>query len=175
MKEKYIYILGLAISAIYFIFIMFLYWAEPRDLSELSTKAITTIGDAATKGQVIIGTYQIDQAKFDDGLKAFREDNFIAARDSFERADPEKRDPKTQYYIAYSYYRQGWGRLSNDDELFKKGIESVDRVTAVDPDFKSTDEDLKLKTPAELRHELDEGTKITADDFNPLKLIRERK
>jgi len=40
------------------------------------------------------------------------------ARDFFQKADPENRDAKTQYYIAYSYYRQGWGKLYNDDALF---------------------------------------------------------
>ena len=164
MKEKYIHILGLALTAIYFAFVVFLYWAEPRSLAEISTKS-----------KVVIGTYQIDQQKFDEGLRAFRADNFIAARDSFDRADPERRDAKTQFYVAYTYYRQGWGRVYNDGELFSKGIEAVDRTAALNRDFKSDDSDLKLQTPAELRHELEEGTKTTGEDFNPLKLIRERK
>ncbi|MEP7148213.1 MAG: hypothetical protein ABI857_04960, partial [Acidobacteriota bacterium] len=131
--------------------------------------------NAVTKGQVMTGTYEIDQAKFNDGLQAFRQDNFIAARDSFERADPEKRDPKTQFYIAYTFYRQGWGRISNDDALFKQGFESVQRVTMLDPNYRTDDANLQLRTPAELRNEFEEGMKITADDFNPLRLVRERK
>jgi len=39
----------------------------------------------------------------------------------------------------------------------------------------SKDADLKLKTAAELRNEFEEGLKVTADDFNPLRLVRERK
>src|SRR5688572_16534335 len=125
MKEKYIQILGLAGAIIYGTFVMFLYAAEPRSLEEISTKAISTVENAVTKGQVITGTYEIDAVKFNQGLLAFRQDNFIAARDSFSRADPESRDPRTQFYIAYSFYRQGWGRISNDDALFKQALESV--------------------------------------------------
>ncbi|MEQ1645284.1 MAG: hypothetical protein ABL959_17675, partial [Pyrinomonadaceae bacterium] len=78
----------------------------------------------------------------------------------------------TQFYIAYSYYRQGWGRVSNDDALFKSGLEAVTRV---DPNFRSTDAALQMKTPAELKFELEEGLKLTASDFNPMKLTKERK
>jgi hypothetical protein len=102
MKEKYIQILGVVVTVVYGAFVVFLYAAEPRSIEEISIKAKSTVENAVTKGQVIAGTYEIDQAKFKEGIVAFRNDNFIAARDSFERADPEKRDPKTQYYIAYS-------------------------------------------------------------------------
>jgi hypothetical protein len=175
MKEKYIQILGLALTFIYGVFVVFLYAAEPRSIEEISSKAKTTVGSAVTKGQVVTGTYEIDRQKFNDGLQSFRNDNFIAARDSFDRADPEKRDAKTQFYIAYSYYRQGWGRISNDDALFKQALTSLERVTMIDPNFRSDDANLQLRTPAELRNELEEGMKVTADDFNPLRLVRERK
>jgi len=175
MNEKYIQILGVALAFIYGAFVIFLYAAEPRSIEEISIKARSTVENAVTKGQVMTGTYEVDQAKFNDGIAAFRQNNFVAARDSFERADPEKRDAKTQFYIAYTFYRQGWGRISNDDELFKKGIEAVERVSVLDKDFRADDSDLKLRTTAELRHELDEGLRVTADDFNPLRLVRERK
>ena len=175
VKEKHIQLLGVTVTAIYFLFIVFLYVSEPKSLSEIPTNAVSTIQNAANKGQVIIGTYQIDQAKFDAGLQAFRQDNFVAARDNFERADPEKHDAKTQFYIAYSFYRQGWGRVSNDDVIFKQGLEAVNGVIALDPDFRSTDDNLKIKTPVELKNEFEEGLKITAGDFNPLKVFRERK
>ncbi len=45
----------------------------------------------------------------------------------------------------------------------------------VDDDFKSVDNNLKMKTAVELKHEFEEGLRITASDFNPLKLTRERK
>ncbi len=175
MKEKYIHVLSLILIAFYGVFVAWLYWAEPKNLEEVSIKARETIENAATKGQVISGLYEVDQQKFSEGLAAFRQDNFVLARDAFERADPERRDAKTQFYIAYSFYRQGFGKLYNDDELFKKGSEQTNRVILIDKNFKSDDANLQMKTPAELKNEFEEGLKVTADDFNPLKLTRERK
>lgn len=175
VNQKYIQILGIILTAIYGIFIVFLYAAEPRSLEEVTIKARSTVENAVTKGQVIAGTYEIDQAKFGQGLQAFRQDNFVLARDGFEKADPEKRDPKTQFYVAYSFYRQGWGRISNDDALFKQSLDTLSRVILLEPNFRSDDTNLQLRTPVELKVELEEGLKITADDFNPLRLVRERK
>lgn len=175
MKEKYIHILSLGLVAVYGFFVAWLYWAAPKNLDEVSIKARETIENAATKGQVLTGTYSVDEAKFNEGLKAFRADNFVAARSFFENADMEKRDARTQFYIAYSFYRQGFGKVYNDDELFKRGLEQTDRVIVIDRDFVSSDDDLKMKTPAELKHEFAEGLKLTAEDFNPFKLTRERK
>ena len=175
MKEKYIQILGIFLTIVYGFLIAWLYWAAPKNLEEVSTKAKETIENTTTKGQIIIGTYEVDADKFNDGLKAFRADNFVAARSFFENADPERRDAKTQFYIAYSFYRQGFGKLYNDDELFKKGLEQTNRLITLDRNFKSDDADLKMKTPAELKHEFEEGLRTTAEDFNPFKLMRERK
>ena len=175
MKEKYIQILGLILTVIYGFLIVWLYWAEPKNLEEVSTKAKETIENTTTKGQIIIGTYEVDAEKFNDGLRAFRADNFVAARSFFENADPERRDAKTQFYIAYSFYRQGFGKVYNDDELFKKGLEQTNRLIALDKNFKSDDASLQMKTAAELKNEFEEGLRLTADDFNPFKLARERK
>jgi hypothetical protein len=175
MNEKYIQIIGSLITAAYGVFVVFLYAAEPRSIEEISTKARSAFDSAAAKGSVAIGTYGVDAEKFNAGLAAFRADNFVSARDLFERADPERRDTRTQYYIAYSYYRQGWGRVSSDDALFAQALGSLARVTMLDPDFRSDDPDLKLDTPAELRAELEEGLRMTIDDFNPLRVFRERK
>ena len=175
MKEKYIQILGLSLTLVYGAFVFFLYAAEPRSIEDISLKARATVENAVTKGQVMTGTYEVDQVKFAEGMRAFIQNNFVAARDSFERADPEKRDPKTQFYIAYSFYRQGWGRISNDDALFKQALQSVERVSQLNPNFRSDDAGLQLRTPAELKNELEEGMRVTADDFNPFRLVRERK
>jgi len=175
MKEKHIQFLGVILTAVYAVFIAWLYWTEPKTLEEVSTKAQTTIENVTTKGQIVIGTYEVDKAKFAEGLNAFRQGNFIAARDNFIKADPERRDVKTQFYIAYSFYRQGFGKVYNDDELFKKGLSEAERAIALDKTFKSDDQDLKLKTPVELKNDLEEGLKVTADDFNPFKVLRERK
>lgn len=175
MKERRVHILSIALTAFGSIFVAWLYLVEPKSLADVSVKAQTTIETVATKTQVAVGAYEIDQAKFDEGLKAFRQDNFVAARDSFERADTERRDAKTQFYIAYSFYREGFGKVYNDDALFKKGLEQINSVAALDKNFKSDDANLKMKTPAELKHEFEEGLKVTAGDFNPLKILRERK
>ena len=175
MNEKHIQISGICLAALYAVFIAWLYIAEPKSLDELPSKAQATIENVSTKTQVAIGTYQVDQKQFDDGVQAFRGDNFIVARDDFEKADTEKRDPKTQFYIAYSFYRQGFGKVYNDDALFKLGLEQINRVIALDKNFKSDDANLQIKTPVELKNEFEEGLKITAGDFNPLKVLRERK
>ncbi len=175
MNEKNIQILGIFLAAFYALFVAWLYIAEPKSLDELPAKAQTTIDNVTTKTQVAIGIYEVDRVKFEEGLKAFRADNYIAARDNFERADTEKRDAKTQFYIAYSFYRQGFGKISNDDALFKKGLEQINRVIALDANYKSDDANLQLKTPVELKNEFEEGLKITAGDFNPFKILRERK
>jgi hypothetical protein len=175
MNEKHIHILGIFLTVFYAVLIVWLYWAEPKSLEEVSTKAQTTIENVTTKTQVAIGTYEIDKAKFDAGLMSFYKDDFVVARDNFQRADIERRDAKTQFYIAYSYYRQGFGKLSNDDALFRQGLEQTNRVTAVDRDFKSDDPNLQMKTPIELKNEFEEGLRTTAGDFNPFKVLRERK
>ena len=175
MKKEHVQILGIVLTAFYGIFIAWLYWAEPKNLVEVSTKAQTTIENVTTKTQVAIGTYEVDIARFSEGLDAFQKNNFIAARDNFEKADPERRDARTQFYIAYSFYRQGFGKFTNDDALFKKGLDQTNNVIAHDKNFKSADANLQLKTPAELKNEFEEGLKVTADDFNPLKVLRERK
>ena len=164
MREKYIQITTLLITAAGLVFIVFLYWTEPRTIAEVSSK-----------GQVVLGTYDIDRSQFEQGLANFKRDEFIAARAAFDRADPQKRDAITQFYLAYSFYRQGWGRVSNDDALFRAGIEAADRVIAIDPNFRMADESLVIKTPYELKTEMEEGLKITLSDFNPMRLTRERK
>ncbi|CAN5232075.1 hypothetical protein BH20ACI2_BH20ACI2_00260 [soil metagenome] len=164
MNEKYIQILTLVFTLAGFTFITFLYWTEPRSIAEVSSK-----------GQVVLGTYDIDRVEFDRGLANFQRDEFVAARAAFDRADPQKRDAITQFYKAYSYYRQGWGRVSNNDALFGAGVEATDRVIAIEPNFRIADDSLKMKTAYELKSELEDGLKITISDFNPMKLTRERK
>ncbi len=175
MKEKYLHILGIFLTAVYGLFVVWLYAAAPKTISELPSKAQSTIASATTTAQVLTNTYEVDAAKFRQALNEFRADNFVAARADFVRADPEKRDAKTQFYIAYALYRQGFGKVYNDDALFKQGLEQTNQVIALDKDFKSDDANLQMKTPAELKNEFEEGLKITAGDFNPLKILRERK
>ena len=176
MKPKHIQILGIILSSVFGVFILFVYATAPRSLGELRTKAGETVSKAINTGQVITGTYGISEQKFQNGLASFRNNDFPTSRVLFDEADPEKRDGKTQFYIAYSFYRQGWGRFSSDDELFKQGAEAAQRAQSLlGGDFVSDDPDLKLKTPAALLNELNEGMRVTPDDFNPLRALNERK
>ena len=164
MQDKYIHILSIALITAGLVVTAFLYWAEPRSLAEV-----------ATKGQVVTGTYSIDKAEVDRGIASFHSDRFEEARAAFIRADPERRDAGTQFYVAYSFYRQGWGRVYNDDSLFQFGLDAVNRVIDLDPSYRSPDQTLSLRTPSDLKNELEEGLKITASDLNPMRLTRERK
>lgn len=134
---------------------------------------------AEVTGGVAAGfsAYRIDEPSFQEGLRLFRADSFEAARTAFGRSDPAKRDSRVQFYVAYSYYRQGWGRAWNDDALFKLGLEALDRAVAADSSGRVavSDTSLGMTTSDELRAELDEGIRRDASDYNPLRLMRKRK
>jgi tetratricopeptide (TPR) repeat protein len=164
MNEKTIQILSVLLVLLAGGFIVWLYAKQPQNLQEVVSKAA-----------VSAGAYRIDETEFQRGLAFFRQDNFPAARESFAKADPERRDAKVQFYAAYSFYRQGFGKVYDDDALFKQGMETVNIAIALDPGLKSDDENLKMKTPQELKTELQKGLEVTVEDFNPMKLTRERK
>lgn len=164
MQAKYYQIFGIMLTLFYGAFILWLYATEPK-----------TVGEISTKATVSAGTYEIDKAKFDEGLQLFRAENYRAARENFATADTQKRDAKTQFYIAYAFYREGWGRVYNNDTLFKQGLEATNFVINLDANFKTDDENLQMKTPIELKTELEKGLEKTLDDLNPLKVLRERK
>ena len=107
----------------------------------------------------------------------FRRDQFDEARAAFGRADHASRDARTQFYIAYSYYRQGWGRVYNDDALFAKGLEAVDRAIALAPDHRLVvdDPNLGMRSADELRAELQRGLTRDVSDLNPMRLAAPRK
>ena len=166
MPESAVRAAGLIASIAYAAFIIWLHVAQPRTIAEVR-------GGLASS----IGAYRVDAQAFDDGLRFFKGDQFVEARAAFARADPAERDAPTQFYIAYSYYRQGWGRLHSDDELFAKGLETVDKAIALSPDgrLRVEDPDLQMHSADELRAELQRGLTTEADDFNPLRVMRPRK
>src|SRR4029453_6037711 len=104
MRESTLRSFGLALAAAYAVFIVWLYVRQPQTVAEM-TGAMTAS----------IGAYRIDDAAFAERPGLFRSDQSEAARLAFERADPAHQDSRTQFYIAYSYYRQGWGRVYSDD------------------------------------------------------------
>ena len=165
MHEKRVQIIGLILTTVYATAIIWLYATEPRSLEE-----------AATGAQVAAGTYQVDQEKFNAALALFRREQFRAARDEWQRADPAQKDPTTQFYIAYSFYREGWGRVYNDQNLFRQGLEAVNRAITLAPGSLTVpDDNLQLHTAAELKAELEQGTERGWSDVNPLKVLRTRK
>jgi len=156
---------GLVLSFAYGAFIVWVYASQPRTLAQL------TGGMAST-----VGVYRIDQAAFDEGLRFFRADKFAEARAAFERADPARQDTTTQFYVAYAYYRQGWGRLYNDPQLFRKGLEAIDRAIDVAPAHRIevADHGLGMRTADEVRAE-QRGLTRGASDLNPLRVLDARK
>ena len=166
MGERTVRLTGLALAAIYASLIVWLYVRQPQTLAEV------TGGLTAT-----VGAYRIDQQAFQDALALFRRDEFEAARAAFDRADPAGQDARTQFYMAYSYYRSGWGRVYQDNALFGKGLEHVDKAIALAPGGRLVVEDpeLYIHSADELRAELAAGLRVEASDFNPLRVLRKRK
>jgi len=165
MSASWIRAGGLVLAAGYGAFIVWVYVARPQSLAEVK-------GGMASS----VGLYAIDIPRFEEGRMLFRTDRFPEARAAFERADPAHRDPVTQYYIAYSYYRQGWGRLYNDDALFRQALQALDRATQLAPDGRVhvNDPGLGLPDSDALRAELQHGATLEARDFNPMRLLRTR-
>ena len=166
MQPRIIQLVGLGFTIAYAVFIIWIYATEPRTFKEVSTSA-----------EVAAGTYEVDQEKFNSALNFFRREQFRAARVEWQQADPAQRDARTQFYIAYSFYREGWGRVYFDQELFKQGVEAVNRAIALSSAGTLTidDPDLHMHTAAELKAELEQGLERNWSDVNPLKILRTRK
>ena len=166
MKSKFIQIAGLALTIAYASFIIWIYATEPRTFKEVATSA-----------EVAAGTYQINQEKFDAGYSLFLREQFRAARDEWQRADPAQGDARTQFYIAYSFYREGWGRVYYDQDLFKQGLDAANRAANLASTSQLTvdDPNLNMHTIPELKVELEQGLERSWSDVNPLKVLRTRK
>jgi hypothetical protein len=166
MRSRFIQIAGLVLTIAYAVFIIWIYATEPRTFTEVATSA-----------EVASGTYQINQEKFDAARALFLREQFRAARDEWQHADPAQGDARTQFYIAYSYYREGWGRVYYDQDLFKQGLEAANRAANLSANAQLTvdDPNLSMHTIAELKAELEQGLERSWGDVNPLKVLRNRK
>ncbi|MFN2516434.1 MAG: hypothetical protein ABR556_09485 [Pyrinomonadaceae bacterium] len=166
MQSKVIQVAGLVLTVAYAAFIIWIYATEPRTFKEVATGA-----------EVAAGTYQINQEQFDSAHSLFLREQFRAARDQWQLADPAQGDARTQFYIAYSFYREGWGRVYYDQNLFKQGLEVVNRAITIAPNGLLTvdDPNLQMHTAAELKTELEQGTERSWSDVNPLKILHTRK
>ena len=111
MQQKLIQIVGIAWTLVSASIIVWIYATEPRSFKEVTTNT-----------RVAAGIYEVNEEKLNNGLELFRRDQFHAARDVWASADPAQQDPRTQFYIAYAFYREGWGRVYYDDALFKQVV-----------------------------------------------------
>ena len=158
--------LGLTFALAYAVFVGWLFARQPQTIAQV------TGGLSAA-----IGTYNVDARALADGLRFFRNGQFVEARLAWTRADPALRDARTQFYIAYSFYRQGWGRLYHDDRLYADGLAAIDRAMTLAPAGRLVvaDPDLMMHTAEELKAELEAGVRRDASDFNPMRLLELRK
>ena len=157
---------GLVLSVVYAAAIVWAYTSQPQTGAE-------AIGGLA----FTVGAYRIDEQAFQDAIGLFRQEQFAASRAAFDRADPARRDARTQFYIAYSFYREGWRRFYNDDALFKQGLEAVNRAIDLAPGHRLVvdDTELMMRSADELRSELESGLRTDASDFNPTRVFAPRK
>jgi hypothetical protein len=165
VKERTVRAAGLAATLAYAGFIGWAYGRQPQTMAQV------TGGLAAG-----IGAYRVDPQAFGDALRFFRKDQFPEARAAFARADPAERDARTQFYLAYTYYREGWGRVYHDDPLFTRGLERVNAAIALAPDGRLVVDDpqIGLRSADELKAELEAGLRRDGSDLNPMKLFRPR-
>jgi hypothetical protein len=166
MSEPLTRALGLLVVSLYAGAIVWLLGTQPQSVAE-------AVGGVSSS----LGVYTIDQQAFDDGLVFFRDDQFVAARAAFARADPALRDAQTQFYIAYSFYREGWRPTHRDDALYAQGLAAVDRAIALAPGGRLVvdDDNLQMRTGDELRAELEAGRTQDLSDLNPLRVLERRK
>ena len=166
MNEPAVRGIGLVATVAYAAAIAWLYATQPQTVAQV-TGGLTAA----------IGAYRIDEQAFDDGLRFFRAGQYPEARAAFARADTAERDARTHFCIAYSYYRQGWGRVYSDDALFAQGLIAVDKAIALAPNGRLVVDDpgLQMRSADELRAELQRGLTRDSSDFNPLRLLKPRK
>ncbi|MDQ1559812.1 MAG: hypothetical protein QOD32_2872 [Pyrinomonadaceae bacterium] len=166
MQPNLIKSAGIAWTILYATFVVWLYATAPRSFTEATMGA-----------SVVAGTYAVDEARFRAARELFGREQYAAARDEWGRADPAVRDARTQFYIAYAFYREGWGRVYNDDALFRQGLDAINRAIQLSPAgaLQVDDPELKIHSAAELKAELQQGTESSLGDLNPLKIVRERK
>ena len=157
--------LGITLCLLYAGAIVRVYVRQPATIPEVAGSLTSSIG-----------AYRIDQQRFDAGLAFFRRDQFVEARDAFSQADPARQDASVQFYVAYSYLRQGWGRVYADDSLYKAGQATLAHARSLTPSgaIRVDDANLKLKTAEEVAAEFERGLTREMSDLNPARLLRER-
>ncbi len=135
-----------------------------------------TLPEVAGSLTASVGAYRIDQSRFDAGLRFFRQDQFLEARDAFAQADPARQDATVQFYVAYAYLRQGWGRVYADDGLYKAGQATLAHARELAPNrtLVVDDPNLTLRSAEEVEAEFQRGLTRELADLNPARVFRQR-
>lgn len=165
MSPPALRVAGLVLSLVYAAAIVRVYVRQPATLPEVAGSLTSSVG-----------AYRIDQARFDAGLRFFRGDQFVEARDAFAQADPARQDATVQFYIAYAYLRQGWGRVYADDALYKAGLATLTHARGLAPNGSLVvdDPNLRLRSAEEVEAEFQRGLTRELSDLNPARVFRER-
>lgn len=163
--KRSLQITGLLVAILYGAFIVWLYVRQPRTFEEFKTQA-----------SIEVNSYQVKQENFDEAMKQFNEGRYEVAVEQFGIADPAASDPRTQFYIAYSYYMLGRGRIYDDNEKFEKGLAAIDRCLKHAPNniFEVDRSDLEIRNAGQLRQRFKEGLEVTPSDFNPLNILKKK-
>lgn len=158
-------IAGLIVSLAYAGAILRVYVRQPATVPEVAGSLTSAVG-----------AYRINQERFYAGLEYFRGDQFAEARDAFAQADPARQDPRVQFYVAYSFLRQGWGRFYADDALYREGLATLRHARSLAPDgtIAVNDPNLRLQSAEEVEAEFQRGLTRELSDLNPMRVVRER-
>jgi hypothetical protein len=156
--KTFLQIAGLVIMPLYGCLVVWLYVHHPQSLSELKTQA-----------SVQANVYHVNQPNFDQAIKEFDGGDYNSAIGQFNLADPAERDSASQYYIAYSYYLLGRGRVFNDEDMFNKAIVAVNHCLDNAPNhiFQIDRTDVEIRDADALRQKLVEGLRHTPASLNP--------
>ncbi len=157
--------IGLACVLVYAAAIARVYVRQPGSLPEVAGSLTSSVG-----------AYRIDQARFDAGLRFFHQGQFVEARDAFVQADPARQDARVLFYVAYSFMRQGWGRVYCDEALYRAGKATLEQARSVASGSALVvdDPDRRLHSAEELAAEFDRGLTRQISDLGPSHLLRER-
>lgn len=163
--KRSLQITGLIVTILYGAFIVWLYVRQPRSFEELKVQA-----------SVEMNSYQVKQENFDEAMRQFNAGRYEVALEQFAIADPAASDPRTQFYIAYSYYMLGRGRIYDDNVLFEKGLAAVEQCIKHAPNniYEVDRSDLDIRNAGQLRQRLKEGLEVTPSDFNPLDILKKK-
>ena len=139
---------GIVVATALMVFIVSVYVRQPQNIGSVFPTSV-------------------DRAAFESGRNLFHQEEFVDARLEFIRADRSRSDAKTQFYTAYSYYREGCGFFRQNDELLEQGIEAVERAIAVagDGDFPVDDPGLELQTAEAMKEEIEAGLRVSIGDL----------